>query len=264
MEYQLSVIIPTYEESGNIRPLVERIDRALRGITHEIVFVDDSHDSTPDVIREVTGGREDIVLFHRENERGLATAVLMGFGKARGRYLCVMDADLQHPPEVLRPMYAAAVSRNADFCIPSRFIPGGSDGGLDPWRKFVSWTARFIGKVFLRSLRGMTDVTSGLFLFSREILDGADLRPIGWKIMAEVLAMTDYHVVVEIPYRFEERTSGSSKLDGRVTAEYIKQLCGLTRRELKHRKVRVIRLTQEETKRCTEELDRTSGGAVCA
>ena len=70
----------------------------------------------------------------------------------------------------------------ADFCIPSRLIPGGDDGGLNWYRKFVSWTARKIGQVMLPCLRKISDPTSGLFMFRREVIENADLQPIGWKI----------------------------------------------------------------------------------
>ncbi len=134
-------------------------------------------------------------LYHRENGTGLATAVIDGFGMANGSYIAVMNADLQHPPEILCSMYAALIAKKCDFCIPSRFIRGGSDGGLNLYRKFVSWTARWIGKIILSSIRKISDPTSGLFMFRRECIENADLRPIGWKIMIEVLAMAKYNSV---------------------------------------------------------------------
>ena len=122
---------------------------------------------------------------------------------ADGDFLACMDADLQHPPAILRPMYAAMLS-GADICIPSRLIRGGSDGGLNPARKLVSGTARWMGKIALPSLRNISDPTSGLFMFRKEMLEGADLQPIGWKIMVEGLAMCKYSLVVEIPYEFQD------------------------------------------------------------
>ena len=106
---------------------------------------------------------------HRTGETGLATAVLKGFSLAKGEYMACMDADLQHPPIVLKYMYKAMES-GADFCIPSRLIPGGDDGGLNWYRKFVSGTARKIGQFMLPCLRKISDPTSGLFMFRREVL----------------------------------------------------------------------------------------------
>lgn len=251
--YQLSIVVPTYNESKNINVLFERVDAALSGIQYELIFVDDSHDDTPRVIEKLRENHDNIILKHRVSEKGLATAVLCGFSMASGRYIAVMDADLQHPPEILKSMYAV-LSEGYDVCIPSRFIPGGGDGGLNIWRKFVSWTARYMGKILLSSLRKVSDPTSGLFMFKREIIDGADLRPVGWKIMVEVVAMADFSALCEIPYVFCERNAGESKLDSKVTIEYIKQLFGLLRRQ-KKKKIEVRRFTQAETEKLADSYN---------
>ena len=119
----LSVVVPTFNEGKNIRNLVTQIDDALKGIPYEIVFVDDSKDDTPQVIMEVAKDFPAVRMEHRTGETGLATAVLKGFSLAKGEYMACMDADLQHPPIVLKYMYKAMES-GADFCIPSRLIPG--------------------------------------------------------------------------------------------------------------------------------------------
>ncbi len=252
---QLSVVVPTYNESKNIHVLYERADAALSGIKYELIFIDDSVDDTPQVIEALCKKHDNVMLKHRTAEKGLATAVLCGFSIAKGEYIAVMDADLQHPPEILRAMYAV-VSAGYDFCIPSRFIPGGGDGGLNAWRKFVSWTARYMGKLLLSSLRKVSDPTSGLFMFRREAIAGSDLQPIGWKIMVEVLAMSDFSAICEIPYVFCERNAGESKLDSRVTIEYIKQLFGLMGRQ-KKKKIEVRRFTQDETDEYIARLEKS-------
>ena len=240
-EIMLSVVVPTFNERENVGILCDRVDAALAGVEHEIIFVDDSKDDTPEVIRGL--GLPHVRLRHRENGSGLATAVIEGFGMAQGKYIVVMDADLQHPPEILRPMYAAITAEGCDFCIPSRFIPGGSDGGLSLYRKFVSATARYIGKAMLSSIRKVSDPTGGLFMFRRECIDGADLRPIGWKILIEVLAMAKYDSICEIPYTFCEREHGESKLSAKVTKEYLQQVRMLRKREIKRGNVRVVRVS---------------------
>ncbi len=237
---KISVIVPTFNESENVGNLTNQIDYALRGITYEIIFVDDSTDDTPDAIRRVMEENPNVRMEHRETEKGLATAVLKGFKLADGDYLAVMDADLQHPPSILRSMYAV-METGVDFCVPSRFIPGGSDGGLGPYRKLVSGVARYIGKIMLPSLRKISDPTSGLFMFRKSVIDGADLRPIGWKIMVEVLAMGTYRSVVEIPYKFQARPAGESKLSSKVTIEYLKQVADLRSRGKKQSGVTVTR-----------------------
>ena len=154
----ISIVVPTFNEKGNINPLLERIDKALPGIDYEVIFVDDSNDDTPEVIKKAAETNKHVVLHHRENEKGLATAVVKGFKLAKGDFVACMDADLQHPPEVLLDMYAAMLA-HADMAIPSRLIPGGSDGGLDILRKIISGSARYIAKIILPCLRPISDPT---------------------------------------------------------------------------------------------------------
>jgi len=231
---KLSIVVPSYNEKDNVGNLVNQLDEALKGIPYEIIFVDDSTDETPQVIEKIMQENPNVRLEHRTSEKGLATAVLKGFSLAEGEYMAVMDADLQHPPAILRSMYAA-VESGFDFCVPSRFIPGGSDGGLNLYRKFVSGTARYIGKILLPCLRKITDPTSGLFMFKREVIDGADMRPIGWKILVEVLATGTVNSVVEIPYKFQDRPTGESKLSSKVTLEYLLQIKDLMKRGKKQK-----------------------------
>lgn len=219
----ISIVVPTFNEKGNIHPLLERIDATLGKIDYEVIFVDDSNDETPEVISEEAKVNPHVVLHHRENEKGLATAVVKGFRLAKGDYVACMDADLQHPPEVLLDMYAAMLA-HADMAIPSRLIPGGSDGGLDLIRKIISSSAKYIAKIILPCLRKISDPTSGLFMVRRELLEGADLNPIGWKIMVEVIAQCNVKKILETPYSFHDRESGESKISLKVSLQFIQQL----------------------------------------
>ena len=242
---KLSIVVPTFNESLNVGNLVNQLKDALGGIDYEVIFVDDSNDNTPEVIKEIMVSNPNVRLKHRVNESGLATAVIEGFNLAKGDYIAVMDADLQHPPRILRSMFFC-METGIDFCVPSRFIPGGSDGGLNLYRKLVSATARYIGIFLLPSLRKITDPTSGLFMFKREVIEGADLRPIGWKILIEVLAMGTYKSVVEIPYKFQARPAGESKLTSKVTKEYLVQVFGLMKRGKKQKGVTYTRWSVEQ------------------
>ncbi|MCR5108737.1 MAG: polyprenol monophosphomannose synthase [Lachnospiraceae bacterium] len=251
---KLSVVIPTYNEAENVGNLVNQIDYALRGIPYEIIFVDDSRDETPEVIEKVMKENRNVRLYHRTNESGLATAVLKGFELSKGDYIAVMDADLQHPPTILRSMYAV-IADGYDICVPSRFIKDGSDGGLGPYRKLVSGVARYIGKIFLPCLRKVTDPTSGLFMFKKEVIKDADLRPIGWKILIEVLAMGEYEAIVEIPYKFQARPAGESKLSSKVTIEYLKQVRELMSRSRNKTTKKVIVCSKKKLLSLLENLD---------
>lgn len=244
---KLSIVVPTYNEAENVGNLLNQVDYAMKNIDYELIFVDDSRDQTPDVIEGLMKENEKVRLEHRVNETGLATAVLKGFSLATGDYIAVMDADLQHPPSILRSMYFA-LETGVDFCVPSRFIPGGSDGGLGLYRKIVSGVARYIGKILLPCLHKITDPTSGLFMFRREVIEDAKLEPIGWKILIEVLALGTYNSVIEIPYKFQARPAGESKLSSKVTVEYLKQVFSLMKRGKKQRHVQVEKWTTEKMK----------------
>lgn len=219
----ISIVVPTFNEKGNIAPLLKRIGDTLKEIDYEVIFVDDSNDETPQVIEEAAKTDKHVRLFHRENEKGLATAVVKGFSLAKGDFVACMDADLQHPPEVLLDMYAAMLA-HADMAIPSRLIPGGSDGGLDIVRKIISGSARYLAKIILPCLRGISDPTSGLFMVKRELLQGADLNPIGWKIMVEVVSQCNVKKILETPYAFHDRESGESKISLKVSLQFVEQL----------------------------------------
>ncbi len=146
-----------------------------------------------------------------------------------------------------------ALEYGAELCIPSRFIPGGSDGGLGPYRKLVSGVARYLGKLALPCLRNITDPTSGLFMFRKEVIEGAKMNPIGWKIMVEVLAMGRYTKVIEIPYKFQARPAGESKLNSKVTLEYLEQIRTLRRIAPRYEETQVVRWTNEKIKAVEKE-----------
>ncbi len=225
----LSIIVPTYNERENVRTLSERVTTVLSecGYSYELLFVDDSRDDTPDVLAALAERHPNVRFVHRTDERGLASAVVKGFELSTGTCIIVMDADLQHPPELLPVIIKRLAS--ADVVIPSRFIDGGSDGGLSIFRKLVSWTARLIGRLSIRRLRAISDCTSGYFGLHRRVITSARLNPIGWKILMEVLVKGDYHTVHEIPYAFVARDSGASKMTWRDQYDYLRHVLRLAR-----------------------------------
>jgi dolichol-phosphate mannosyltransferase len=215
----LSVIIPTYNEEANVTHLADSLASILEGIDYELVFVDDSADSTPRILERLTLSNPRLRYLHR-SQRGLGTAIVAGFGLASGDVLAVIDADFQHPPTLL-PRMLAAIQQGADVVIPSRFIPGGDDGGLSIGRKLVSATARYIGKLALKALRPISDPTGGFIMFRASVIKGVRFRPLSWKVPAEVLVRGRYQKVIEIPYHFSPRRAGVSKLTGRETINYL-------------------------------------------
>jgi dolichol-phosphate mannosyltransferase len=196
---------------------MQRVAPALDGVSHELIFVDDSDDGTESVLRELAFSEyPQIHVIHRsrgERAGGLSGAVIAGFDSSRGEYVAVMDADLQHPPELLTSLVNKARERGADLVVASRYVGDGSAAGLaDPTRRLVSrGTAIFARLLFCERILGVTDPASGFFLLRRSLLQGVVLRPIGYKILLEVLLRTRWRIFAEVPYRFSEREADTSK-----------------------------------------------------
>lgn len=217
---QLSIIIPTYNEKDNIFPLIRQIDETLTGIEYEIIFMDDSDDDTMTILQAAADQNPRVRFYHRDNKKGLASAVVLGFGHATGTVMAVMDADLQHPPGLLKVMFDEIMA-GADVVLPSRYIAGGANEGLSFIRTLASKGARLYSQIFLRSIRKISDPMSGYFMFRKNVIEGISFHPIGWKILIEVMAMGHYSKVVEIPYAFHKRLGGASKLTSKVMWQYI-------------------------------------------
>lgn len=232
---RLSVVIPTYNEKENLLPLIAQVEEAVGSHTadFELLFIDDSTDQTPGLLAKISGRDPHVRYIHRDEKSGLASAVVCGFANARGEVIAVMDADLQHPPGLL-PEMLAIVGEGADVVLPS-YIGGGESEGLSPIRTLASKGAKYAAKVFLPSMKHVSDPMSGFFMFRREVIDGVQLNPIGWKILMEVLVMGKYQHVVEIPYGFEKRNAGESKLSLRVTIEYFLHILSLMPRGVRER-----------------------------
>jgi dolichol-phosphate mannosyltransferase len=219
----LSVVVPTYNEIENVGTLVERVTAALTGVDFELLFVDDSTDGTDRVLVELSRSSPRLRVVHRTDGRGLASAVSDGIALATGDVVCVLDADLQHPPEALHALIDALDRTRADLAIGSRYVPGGSyDFTLA--RRIISRIATALAWLLLRRARSVSDPLSGFFAFRRSVLDGVCLRPIGFKILLEILVRGHLARVVEVPYRFGARGAGTSKLTQAQNFEYLKHV----------------------------------------
>ena len=228
---RLSVIVPTYNEALNIVKLVTQLAQLLDqpfGESYEIIVVDDnSPDRTWEVAQNLTRDTPRLRVMRRERERGLSTAVIRGWQAARGEVLCVIDADLQHPPDLTLALYRV-IERGADMAVASRHLEG---GGVSDWsmiRRVVSRAAQLIGLVALPGVVGrISDPMSGYFMIRRAAIEGVELNPLGYKILIEVLARGKFPWVGEVPYVFQEREHGGSKATARVYLEYLRHLLRL-------------------------------------
>ncbi|WP_022881220.1 glycosyltransferase [Gryllotalpicola ginsengisoli] len=221
----VTIIVPTFNESLNVEELVSRTEKAVDGRAVELVFVDDSTDDTPEVIRQVAARhRLPVRLVHRaEPVDGLGGAVLEGFRVANGTWAVVMDGDLQHPPEMLPGLIDTALGGSANLVAGSRFLEGGSAEGLsDGLRVFLThFSTRLTKLLFPRKLRDSTDPMSGFFAVRLDAIDLDELHPRGFKILLEILCRRQMEVV-EVPATLAPRGGGESKAD-------IKQVWRLTR-----------------------------------
>jgi hypothetical protein len=227
----VTVVVPTRNEADNVAALVQRIDAALALHPSEIVFVDDSDDATPEIIRTLATGRNGegpIRLVHREaggRQGGLGGAVLEGFRQACGEYVCVIDADLQHPPSALADLVARAdAADRPDLVVGTRYADGGASG-LTGVRAFVSKSSNAIARRAVPArLQGLTDLMSGLFLVRRERIDVDALQPQGFKILFEIAARHPELATAEVGYEFGTRQAGESKASAREGLTYLRQV----------------------------------------
>lgn len=227
-DIQLSLIIPTYQERNNIAQIVQQLTSELDRLIpngYELIVVDDnSPDRTWELAQDLTEQYPHLRVLRRTKERGLATAVVRGWQTARGQILGVIDADLQHPPEVLRQLWQA-IGSGADLAIASRNVEG---GGVSEWsllRRCLSRGAQLLGLIILPETIGrVTDPMSGYFLLRRETIASKVLSPVGYKISIEVIGRGDIGKIVEVGYEFQERQTGNSKVTGRQYLEYIQHL----------------------------------------
>jgi len=228
----ISVVLPTYNEAASIREVLQRASDALRatGEEFELIVVDDSSPDGTAELAEALASQLPVRVVRRPGRGGLALAVVDGWKVARGDVVGVMDADLQHPPEVLTRLVAALSSQRVDLVIASRSGSGGASADWSWKRRLTSWLATHLAACVLPwTLAEVRDPMSGMFLVRRRALEGARLEPTGYKILLEVLAKGAYDQFIEVPYRFEPRDRGSSKLGTRQALEYVLHLARLAR-----------------------------------
>ncbi len=223
----LTVLVPTKNESGNIELLLTRISRAMEDIPTEVLFVDDSSDDTPEVIRAVADQFPSLMvhLIHRAPDQrfgGLGGAVVTGMGSAKAPYVCVMDGDLQHPPELLPQMLETAITKHVDLVVASRRASDSDASGLGLVRTWISRSLDLVARImFPRELRGVGDPLTGYFLVRLDALDLEILHPQGFKILLEILVRHPSLRKAELAFHFASRHAGKSKAS---TAEAYKYL----------------------------------------
>ncbi|GGY91188.1 glycosyltransferase [Streptomyces poonensis] len=228
----VTVVVPTFNESGNVRELLRRITEAVPArLPCEVVFVDDSTDDTPDVIRAAARDCPfPVTVLHRDEPAGgLGGAVVEGMKAATSDWIVVMDGDLQHPPALVPDLVAAGERTAAGLVVASRYIEGGSRAGLaGGYRIAVSRAATWLTKaLFPRRLHGISDPMSGFFAIRRSMVTAEVLQPLGYKILLELAVRCRPRAVTEVPFVFQDRFAGESKSTAKEGWRFLRHLAGL-------------------------------------
>ena len=232
-ENQVSVIIPTFNESENICNILKSIKEHLPKIDLEAIVVDDnSPDGTGKIVEEYIKSMKKIAgysisIIHRKAKEGLSSAILDGLKNSKGDTVVVMDSDLSHPPQIIPKMLDKLKQTQCDIVVASRYVTGGAIQGWSFKRKLMSKVATKIAKKGLGV--SPNDPMSGFFAFRRKIIEGLKFDAIGFKILLELLVKIKGVKVEEIPYTFTNRKFGSSKLDTSIIFDYCKSVWKLYR-----------------------------------
>lgn len=223
MSYELSIIVPTLNEVGNIRMLCNKISAALKEIKWEIIFVDDnSTDGTKELLDQISSQNQNIRPIHRVGRKGLSSACIEGIMASKAPIVAVMDADLQHDETLLPVMFAEFSKTSLDIAIASRFAAGANLGEFSAKREFISNTGNLLSRLVIRSR--LTDPLSGFFMLRKKVF--LELSPRlygkGFKILLDIFASSPKPLnFTEVPLKFGTRHSGESKLDTTVALEFI-------------------------------------------
>ncbi len=226
----IAVIVPTFNEFDNVEAIVERLDRALAGLEHEIIFVDDnSPDGTADKVRALVAKYPQLRCVQRVGRRGLSSAVVEGFMATSAPVAAVIDGDLQHDETRLPLMLDKLHRENADIVVGSRYAEGGGVGDWSQSRLRLSKLATALS----RRLTGVTlsDPMSGFFMVRTEVFRArvGDVTGVGYKILLDILSARGPQLsLAEVPYEFATRKAGESKLDNKVMLDFFELLIART------------------------------------
>ena len=222
----LAVIVPVLNEVANIGPMLEKLDAALVGIEHEVIFVDDgSTDGTQLEVEAFARIDKRVRLIRRFGRRGLSSAVVEGMCSSVARVLAVIDGDLQHDETLLPQMVRAIEAAGNDLAVGTRYDGEGSVGNWDKRRVSISRLATRLASPVMKT--PLSDPMSGFFAIRRELLHDTvpKLSSVGYKILLDIVASAPQRLkVCELPYQFRTRIAGESKLDSAVALEYFELL----------------------------------------
>jgi dolichol-phosphate mannosyltransferase len=226
MAYDLSIVLPTFNESANVGPIVDRLEQALHGVRYEVIFVDDdSPDGTADAVRRLAERHDNVRVLQRIGRRGLASACIEGILGAASPCVAVMDADMQHDETILPEMLRRLREENLDLVVGSRHMAGGSMGEFAGWRVKLSQLGKRLS--LMGAEHELSDPMSGFFIVRVSTFEqfAHRLSGIGFKILLDIVLSAGPGLRIgEVPYSFRQREHGESKLDILVGLEYFELL----------------------------------------
>jgi dolichol-phosphate mannosyltransferase len=223
MPAELSVVVPCFNERGNVDELVRRLAVALQGIAWEAVFVDDdSPDGTAEAVRAMAAVDSRVRCIRRIGRRGLSSAVIEGVLSCSSRYVAVIDGDLQHDETRLPDMLRLLRGGEAEVVVASRFAEGGDAEGLANARRLALSNTGIRLADFLLG-RQLTDPMSGYFMMPRDLFErkAPRLTGQGFKILLDLLLSAPEARVREVGAHFRPRLSGESKLSPQVLVQFL-------------------------------------------
>lgn len=213
------IIVPTYNEAGNIRALLDAIEKQVPGLS-VLVVDDNSPDGTQAIVEQVAAQRPHVHLLRRPGKQGLGVAYRAGFQWAIQNgfdALVEMDADFSHPPQALPAILAGL--KHTPVVLGSRYVPKGGVSGWGIVRKVVSVG----GNIYARAVLGLRtrDLTGGFNGWRREVLQAIHFETVASKgyvfqIELKYRAHLKGYAIAEIPIHFENRIHGDSKMSGSI------------------------------------------------
>lgn len=224
MVADFTIIIPTFNEAESIRRTVNHVENIIAGRDSEILIVDDnSSDGTLDIIRDLSHTYPNVHVLVRLKDHGLSQSYVDAFQYASSPVIITLDADGQHPPEMILQLYQVIQDGN-DIAIASRYMEGGGMPHVPMHRRILSWGATKLAQFFFPNI---TDSGSGFFAFRTDVIYRAPLEPRGFRMLFEILGKGKWTTAKEIPYTLNVRSGGASKLKMSTVMDYLKQLWGL-------------------------------------
>lgn len=232
-----SIVIPVYKDLSSLDTLLERIEDSL-GILypHEIIIVNDypnDIDNISELVNKYNGRYHNnhFKVVNRSVKMGVASAIMDGINIASYNNICTLNADLQHPPELLPSIIEEL--KKSDIVIASRYV---EKGEIEKWslsRKLISKWAIKLAK-FIPKVGKVEDPVSGYYALKKNVIKSINIDPprdssvaTGFKLPVEILAKGDYKTVTEIPYKFSDRKSGKSNMSAYSIYIYFRQILGL-------------------------------------